>query len=914
MVFVSTLVAQNPAVSERPLPLASSAHARFHFDGVAGQRIDANLEHWLLPAPSANPGMIGMFNVRDRQPAPNLVPWAGEFVGKYLLSAIPMLRLSDRPELRGTVSNVVAQLIATQADDGYLGPVPKASRLLGNWDLWGHYHCIEALLLWHEETGDEAALAAARRAGDLVCQTFLGTGRRVLDAGSPEMNMAILHGLGQLYRVTGEARYGQMMREIEKDWERAGDYLRTGLAGKEFFQTPSPRWESLHDLQGLLELYRSSGEAKYRVAFEHHWRSIRRCDRRNTGGFSSGEQATGNPYAPTAIETCCTIAWMALSLDMLRLTGDPLVADDLELATFNAWAGAQHPSGRWCTYSTPMDGAREASAHTIVFQARAGTPELNCCSVNGPRGWGMLPDWAVMKEAGGLVVNYLGPFVFEDKLEDGTPVKLRCETDYPLSGKIRLLVEPAESRRFKLQFRVPSWALGAEAQVNHGNILFPNPGRYLALQHQWNAGDEILLTLPMTLRAVPGQHEQRGSVSLYRGPLLLAYDQRFNAFDETAMPVVDTTRLKEVTFLERSGAGSPWPPWLWLELSAVAGGPALRLCDFASAGATGTRYRSWLPATNSPPAPVVTQVPADGAAISASRALFRWTKSGRDTHYRLQIAASNDFTQVPVEMRTLSSNRVILNTATWKVLAPSDWYFWRVLATNAHGETESASPSARFRLDASLPPYADAANEAGPEGWLVEAPLRGDPKPSFGTLRSAAGFKAAAAANGTRDSAVELDGVKGLLAYAIDEFPTEDYTVSVRVCLSVLPEGHLGQIFSAWAGPMDDPLRLCVDRGKLYARIEAGRGFGTDGLPIAAGTWHHVAAVKDGTKLTLYVDGTARGTVRVPAETHSAARDVALGGNPHFGGNEFLAARFAEFTFSARAFSATELSALSRQM
>ena len=41
-----------------------------------------------------------------------------------------------------------------------------------------------------------------------------------------------------------------------------------------------------------------------------------------------------------------------------------------------------------------MDGVREASAHTIVFQARAGTPELNCCSVNGPRVLGMLGEWA----------------------------------------------------------------------------------------------------------------------------------------------------------------------------------------------------------------------------------------------------------------------------------------------------------------------------------------------------------------------------------------------------------------------------------------------------------------------------------------------------------------------------------------
>ena len=111
---------------------------------------------------------------------------------------------------------VVAGLIATQAEDGYLGPFPKATRLKGNWDLWGHYHVMLALMLWHETTGDAASLLACRRAGDLICATFLDTSLRVFDAGSPEMNMAVIHSLGRLHRLTGEARYLRMMREIEK--------------------------------------------------------------------------------------------------------------------------------------------------------------------------------------------------------------------------------------------------------------------------------------------------------------------------------------------------------------------------------------------------------------------------------------------------------------------------------------------------------------------------------------------------------------------------------------------------------------------------------------------------------------------------------------------------------------------------
>lgn len=545
------------------LAFQSMSGARFAFRGPVGDRVKRNVDEWLLRAPESNPGMLEMFRVRDRSPAPQIVPWAGEFVGKYLLSAIEALRMSDDPRLRSEVERTVRELIATQGEDGYLGPFPKKDRLRGNWDLWGHYHVIEALLMWHEQTGDHDALAAAQRAGDLVCNTFLDGRFRVFDAGSHEMNMAIITELGHLYRVTNEPRYLAMMREVEKDWERAGDYLRTGLSDREFYQTPSPRWESLHDLQGLLELYRITGEKKYRDAFEHHWRSIAKNDIHNTGAFSSGEQATGNPYAAGAIETCCTVAWTALCIDMLRLTGDPAVVDYLERATFNAMLGAQHPSGCWWTYNTPMDGAREASAHTIVFQSRAGTPELNCCSVNGPRSLGMLSDWAVMMQGGTLIINTFIPGKYT--LPHG--VEFEISGNYPLStgAEIKWLKRPGHS--FPVKYRKGAAYLEAKS------------------------GEPIKLNFDMPLRIELGAREMTNRVSIYRGPLLLAYDQALNSFDENAIPAIAPEMLANAKTEIAYNAQNPLSRWIEVTLADQN----LRLCDFASAGCRGTRYRTWLP-------------------------------------------------------------------------------------------------------------------------------------------------------------------------------------------------------------------------------------------------------------------------------------------------------------------------------
>jgi uncharacterized protein len=912
--LAAALRPMKPAVPDKgALAVHSCEGASFKFDGVLGRRIDANVKEWLLPAPRANPGMLEMFRVRDREPVPKLVPWAGEFVGKYLISAIQALRMAETPELRDQVRAMIAELIATQADDGYLGPFTKATRLKGNWDLWGHYHCLQALMMWHQATGDAASLAACRRAADLVCNTFLDAPRRVFDAGSHEMNMAILHGLGELHRMTGEPRYLRMMREIEKDWERAGDYFRAGLSGLEFFQSPRPRWESLHDLQGLVELYRITGDARYRAAFEHHWRSIARWDRHNTGGFSSGEQATGNPYSPGAIETCCTIAWMALTVDMLRLTGDSSCADELELSTFNGGVGAQHPSGRWWTYSTPMDGVREASAHSIVFQSRAGTPELNCCSVNAPRALGMLSEWAVMADAEGLVINHYGPGNFRGKLADQTPVTLRCETEYPVAGQVRLRVDPGKATEFLLKFRIPAWSGTTRVEVNGKALDGVTPGRYLEVKRRWRKGDTVELGLDMTPRFVTGDREAAGKVSIYRGPLLLTYDQRFNSFDEAKIPLIDLPRISEATILASPAkkVDSTLSPWLLVNLVTEAG--PLHLCDFASAGAAGTTYRSWLAARNCPPPPVVTRSPVDRGAIAPGAALFQWTGPRRTnalmSGYQLVFSETADFNKVVARTNGLRRNRAVLDEGFMRQFTPGRRYYWKVATQNAHGKTESVLPVTSFSIDQSLPALAASSfgSPEDPDGLLLKASLRGEARPEFGQSKRATPFKSIVAREGETPSAVELDGKSQMLTYTLEEFPEEDYTVSVRVRFAELPANHLGQIFSAWCAPSDDPLRLCVENGKLFARVEAGQAYSTSGVAVETGRWYHVAAIKAGTQLGLFVDGKRAATATVPMFIRSNARDFALGGNPHYTGNEFLAGQFSDLTVYARAVGLEEL-------
>ena len=153
------------------------AGLKMHIDGVVGKRLGANLENWELRAPGANPALIEMFRDRERKPDRKLLPWSGEFVGKYLCSSILSYRILRDPRQRDLIQRLTHAFLSTQGPDGYLGPFDQERRLTGeNWDVWGHYWAIRALLLYHEEFGDAQALAAARRAADLLVEKFLDQG------------------------------------------------------------------------------------------------------------------------------------------------------------------------------------------------------------------------------------------------------------------------------------------------------------------------------------------------------------------------------------------------------------------------------------------------------------------------------------------------------------------------------------------------------------------------------------------------------------------------------------------------------------------------------------------------------------------------------------------------------------------
>jgi hypothetical protein len=280
------------------------------------------------------------------------------------------------------------------------------------------------------------------------------------------------------------------------------------------------------------------------------------------------------------------------------------------------------------------------------------------------------------------------------------------------------------------------------------------------------------------------------------------------------------------------------------------------------------------------------------------------------------VAESPTFSRALLKSGESATGWLVLADKQAAKLKPNTVYYWKVVARNPHGETESIPPHKSFVVDPSLPPgpdlFATPYGERPKDQAVTLTPLAGSVKPTYGKLLDARGWKPAPGIHGKPNGAIELDGKTGLARYELVAFPETDFTVAIWVNVTRLPKTNYGQVFSAWCRGMDDPLRLVVHKGRLHARIEAGKFYGTDGVPVEVGKWVHIAGVKQGKKLTLYVNGKAYASASVPERVISGAEDFAIGGNPHYGGPEFLAARLADLRFFARALSAEEIRQIRR--
>ncbi|WP_165069577.1 glycoside hydrolase family 127 protein [Paludisphaera rhizosphaerae] len=562
--------------------------SRIHLGGWLGNRVALNEKVRLLNV-EVEPLLAGY------RKKPGSHPWIGEHIGKWLHAATLAWVNTGDPALKAKLDKVVAELVACQEPDGYLGTyVPEQRFGLyrgADWDVWSHKYNLIGLLTYHQYTGDARALDACRRMGDLLIATFPAR-KSILAAGTHQGMAAtsVLEPIVLLYRSTGDERFLEFARYIVKSWDEPNGpgILSRLTAGKGLDEVGNAKaYEMLSNLVGLCELARATGDRAYLDPVFHAWNDVVKNRLYITGSASAAEHFRKAHDLPNGVadhigEVCVTTTWIQLSLQLLRLTGERKYADEIERAAYNHLAAAQHPSGSdWCYY-TALDGRKQYDAH------------ITCCHSSGPRGMALAVQEAYLmgewegREA--LIVETRESSRATVPLPGGEVV-VEQTSEFPRTGRstLRLL----SSRPFSLALVIPKpwWTarLTVSSRGSSAELKVQPDGSIVLASDAWQNGTEIQINQDLELKAVAGGVSNPDRQALTWGPFVLAYDEARNPGGPPLRLVGLTADVKAEP---APGAALAFRlPVVGKEPSAPF--PAV-FVPFADAGATGGALRVWL--------------------------------------------------------------------------------------------------------------------------------------------------------------------------------------------------------------------------------------------------------------------------------------------------------------------------------
>jgi uncharacterized protein len=540
----------------------------------------------------------------------------GEMWGKAVRSGSMFYRYTQDPELKNILHQTVYDLLSTRRANGSISCSEIASQPDGpGGDLWERKYVLLGLDEYYEQVEQDPAVLKAMiaEADCIVDQTGPFPRTPITDQGwSPNHieSSTVLEPIMRLYNLTRDGRYLNFARYIVEEAGGAKGYAII----EDAFNNVIPEkiggvypkaYEMMSLFEGLVEYYRVTGNEHWRQAFLNLYHNII-ANEITIIGSGGGDQPyhpavmgeawdntafeQTNPDVKRMMETCVGVTWLKFCSQVLRLTGDPLAVDMIEKYAYNGLIGAMKPDGDGFSYVNLLNGIK---TNPEGWGGMVDGVYVTCCNLNGPMGLAYLPLIAVMNSGDGPVINLYNACTAVADTRGKHKVKLRIETDYPLSGLVRVIVEPDKQQKFAIRLRIPAWSKATSLRIN-GSDMTVNPGTYARIERKWNSGDTIELKLDMRAFIIDAPHGSNRAgdnfQALVRGPVVLARN-------ENADPDYD----KPVTFISKDGYVDVVPDSSsmhhnQLRFLVPTTGGLIPMQDYASADSwTGKQIRTWIP-------------------------------------------------------------------------------------------------------------------------------------------------------------------------------------------------------------------------------------------------------------------------------------------------------------------------------
>jgi uncharacterized protein len=487
----------------------------------------------------------------------------GHYVGHYLSSCALMHASTGDQVIAAKANDLVAMLAECQAKDGYLGAYPTTlyDRLRKHERVWAPfytYHKILAGLIdMYEHTGNQQALEMAERMAEwasVYANSFTADDwQRVLLVEHGGMNEASFN----LYAITGKETYRDLAYRFEHH------KIFDPLAANQDMLDHNHANTNIPKIIGAARGYELTGDTRYRQISENFYRIVTEHHIYCTGGTSDGEMwhaadAIASQLGPAAEECCCSYNMMKLARHLFGQQPDAKFFDYYERLLINVRYGTQDRNGMLMYYVPLQPGMYKTF----------GTPfdAFWCCTGTGSEEYAKLTDSIYFHDDHNLFVNLFIPSTL-DWTERG--LKLRQTTKLPYEDHVTFTVDRAPTSPVALKIRVPYWATKDFVVSINGTpqSVTATPSTYVTIEHNWAAGDVIVVDMPLTLHINTTPDDKNVQAAMY-GPLVLAailgteglttfmiYGGSGPRDDGYPMPTVDTRPR-----VHRNGSDQPPPP------------------------------------------------------------------------------------------------------------------------------------------------------------------------------------------------------------------------------------------------------------------------------------------------------------------------------------------------------------------
>jgi DUF1680 family protein len=496
--------------------------------------------------------------------------------------------LMDEPnkELDAYLDSVIAIIKDGQEPDGYITTwftidhnkppanwVPKTGKRWtgesGSHELYNSGHLFEAAAAHYIATGKRNLLDIAIRNADLLVRSF-GPGKLTIPPG----HQIVETGLIKLYRITHNEKYLELAKYF-LDWRGDpkthrlyGQYSQDHISVTQQTEIVGHAVRAVYMYAGMTDIAAIYNDSAYMKAVMNIWNNLVERKMYITGGIGAKheQESFGGDYELPNLtaycETCAAIGNVYWNNRLFMLTGDAKYYDVIERTLYNGLISGISLDGKSFFYVNPLEADGKFRFNQGA-RTRQNWFDCSCCPTNLVRFIPSLPGLIYAVQGDRLYVNlYMSSKATVSV--NNKPINIEQQTACPWQGDVKIKINPEKAGRFTLNLRIPGWAqnqvlpsdLYSYVDTLKDKVVITINGReikylthlgYAAITRKWSAGDEIKITLPMSISHIIANEkvkDDKNLAALEYGPIVYCVEgiDNNNQLDNLTLP--DSAVLK----------------------------------------------------------------------------------------------------------------------------------------------------------------------------------------------------------------------------------------------------------------------------------------------------------------------------------------------------------------------------------